>query len=313
MKALLVGLICMLSILNDQAFSQDYFPFPVSNAAWNTVGDSEITFDEWHFRYAVYGDTVINSIQYAKVYEMYDSTILHPNSTYFAAIRENDQKQIFCKIPGFPEALLYDFSLSIGDTIWYETGGYLWHDKIQFTEESHFRVVTDIDSILLNNNQYRKSWVLNGLLGPQTWVEGIGSINWYGLFNPLINCVTLNGDSYQFACFKQDDEILYLNNPFCEYCFCQLLTSIEQLENEKRNWVSVFPNPSNDIVTIRINGIIKSNCTIEIYNLAGRKQFEKTLNFESEIEIDNLQKGIYIMKAFDAENEMFEILKLIIE
>ena len=55
-----------------------------------------------------------------------------------------------------------------------------------------------------------------------TWIEGIGSIEFYGLFFPLLSDMTLCGDFYQFACFKHNDTTLYLDNPNCERCFYNL-------------------------------------------------------------------------------------------
>lgn len=315
MKKGSIGILMFLSLFTHQVISQGYFSFPDTNAAWNTVGDNVFTLEEWHFRYAVFGDTVINSVEYSKVYEMYDSTILHPNSSYFAAIRENEQRQVFCLIPGFPETMLYDFSLEIGDTIWQGIGGGLCYNEVEFWEENHFRVVTETDSILLENNQYRRSWVLSGALGYQTWVEGIGSIEWYGLFNPLITAIALCGDSYQFACFKHNDTVLYLDNPFCDHCFCQLFTDIEEQHMDLEDLLTLFPNPSNDKITIRFNELQTSTFTIIIYNPTGKKISEEALNGnqETEIALDQFESGLYTIQVFNKEGKKTGTKKFIVE
>ena len=315
MKKLSSIILVVLIFLVHNLIGQDYFPFPDTNTAWNTVGDNDFTSDKWHFRYAVFGDTIINSTLYTKIYKMYDSTILHPNSTYFAAIRENGNRQIYCLLPGFSESILYDFNLNTGDTIFYNIGGGLYNNEVDFWDENHYKIVSEKDSMLLLNNQYRKRWSLEGNLGYQTWIEGIGSINWYGLFNPLITAMVLNGDGYQFACFKENDIVLYLNNMFCDQCFCQLYTGLEEQNIKNEESITLFPNPSSDKVTIRINETCNSIYKLDIFDLAGKKQIGKTISFniEIEIEIEDLKDGIYLIKIYSLDKELLGIKKLVIE
>ncbi len=87
-------------------------------------------------------------------------------------------------------------------------------------EENHYSIVVATDSIMLETGDYRKTWTLTGMSGTNTWIEGIGSISWFGLFTPLVIAFSDNGDQYQFACFKKDETVLYLNNPYGEDCFC---------------------------------------------------------------------------------------------
>ncbi len=294
-----------------------YHPFPESNAAWHTVGENLFTEDTWSFRYAVYGDTVINSVEYSKIYEMRDTIIVNPKDTYFAAIRENDNKQVFALITGFSETMLYDFSLRVGDTIWYDIGGALHYDNVKFWEQTHYKVVAEIDSVLLENDQYRKSWLLEGSeWGETTWVEGVGSIDWYGLFNPLISNFTESGDSYQFACFKQNDTILYLDNPFGDGCFCGFITtSIKTTDTGKTNILTLFPNPAKDLVTVRINSDHLTNYKLIITNIAGIKIVERSINIHRELNIDlsNFKSGLYLFQIFDEKGVLLDSEKLIVE
>jgi len=315
MKKLSLVVLTILNLLSFELLSQNYYPFPDTNTAWNTVGDNDFTSDQWHFRYAVQGDTLINSILYTKVYKMYDSTILNPNSTYFAAIRENENKQVFCVIPGFSESILYDFSLNVGDTIFYSIGGGLYNNEADFWEEEHYRIVIEKDSMLMLNNQYRRRWQFGGSLGYQTWIEGIGSISWYGLFNPLITSMLLNGDGYQFACFKQNDTVLYLNNMFCDQCFCELYTGVTEHILGTEKLITIYPNPSNGEISIRKNENGDQIDRIEILNLFGQDVIEKVQYFNEnpEIKIGKLKSGLYIIKTYNIENEVLGVNKIVIE
>jgi len=313
MRTIKITLLIFLMTIGKYSISQEFFTFPDSNATWNTVGHNIFSGYNWNFRYAIYGDTVINSTLYQKVYEMYDSTILNPYSTYFAAIRENANRQVFCLIPGFNESILYDFNLESGDTIFYHIGAHLCENNLSLEEHDHFKVVTATDSILLENNQYRKSWILESFLG-DTWVEGVGSINFYGLFNPLIYDITLCGDIYTFACFKHNDTVLYLDNPNCNRCFCQLITSIDQNEKDDEILLQIIPNPASSKVLVRID--IKDNSfnNLLIYNNLGELVFYKKIETkEFVIRTDNYKHGLYLVQVFDSYNRIIGSRKLIIE
>ena len=307
-----------INILNSSVscVSQDYHKFPVSNAAWHTVGYSINTDDIWSFRYAIYGDTIINSVEYSKVYEMSDTIISDPDNSYFAAIRENDKKQVFAKIPGFPESILYDFSLEVGDTICYDIGALIAVNDVWFDELTHCKFVTEIDSFILNNQEYRKSWVLENYYGCQfRWIEGIGSIMQYGygLFNPFIYSTSDGGDYYNFACFKHNDEILYLNNPYGDSCFCGYTTSIKKTDADKQDILTLIPNPAKDIVTVSVNLDYQTNLKLTITDIAGNK-IETFTNIDNEITINlsDYDSGLYLIQVFDKKDILLDSEKLII-
>jgi len=315
LKTIVLAFFMLALSIGDKAFSQEYFPFPTSNAAWNTVGHNIFSGFQWNFRYAVYGDTIINSVEYHKVYEMFDSTFLNPNSTYFAAIRENQNRQVFCLIPGFEETILYDFNLELEDTIWYNIGGALCENEVVFENQDHLKVVSSIDSILLENNQYRKSWTFQDeSVMWDTWVEGIGSIEFYGLFFPLLSDMTLCGDSYQFACFKHNDTTLYLDNPNCERCFCNLITTAETIETQKTRIIEIYPNPATSKVIVKISNKKKLNNIIYVYNSFGiLTKIIDSKKVETEINTENLKSGLFFIKVHDSKNKFLGAEKLIIE
>ena len=220
--------------------SQNYYPFPDSNAIWNTVGENMFSFDKFRIRYGIYGDTIINSQTYHKIYDLYDTNLIHQNSVYFAALR-NEDKKVYINFPDYNETILYDFTLSVGDTIWYNLGGCAYQEGCDLWLQSHWKTVTSIDTVTLENGEQRKRWHLVSDFMGDTWIEGIGSVEWIGLFNPLITDIITNGDGWDFACFKQYDQVIFLNNPQCEKCFCQLYTSIFPSDEKiKSNFTLLF-------------------------------------------------------------------------
>lgn len=83
--------------------------------------------------------------------------------------------------------------------------------------------------------------------------------------------------------------------------------------NQNQNLITVFPNPSNGIVTIKINEYI-GKLTYQIVDLKGRIIVEAedfNFNTEKQINIESLQSGIYLIKL--NVNETSFTKKLIIK
>lgn len=221
----LVNVLDVIGVVEVITTASPYHAFPVSDAIWQTIGDNMFNDGKWSFRFGVMGDSIINGVDYHKIYRLQDTILSCDGNEYFAAIRENSSRQVFVQFAGLPETMLYDFGLNPGDTIWHSIGGHPFMlennvSGLTLWEESHYSLVLDTDSILLETGDYRKTWTFSGGAGMNTWIEGIGAISWFGLFTPLVTAFTDNGDQYQFVCFKQDDSVLYLNNPYGNSCFC---------------------------------------------------------------------------------------------
>jgi len=72
-------------------------------------------------------------------------------------------------------------------------------------------------------------------------------------------------------------------------------------EKEADNGIQVFPNPTNDIVTIET----KEPGTLRLYNLEGKQLLYKEIVNKSEIlELSDLKKAVYILK-FEGKNERY--------
>ncbi|MDY0388786.1 MAG: hypothetical protein RBT65_17015 [Methanolobus sp.] len=57
-----------------------------------------------------------------------------------------------------PEILLYDFSLEVGDTMYYDYGGY---PPEGIMEQYHYKVVTETETISINNQTRKTSSLLS--------------------------------------------------------------------------------------------------------------------------------------------------------
>ncbi len=293
-------------LINSYGQANIYHPFPDSLAVWSVDNHNVITQQNTHTRYGLKGDTLLNGQQYKNIYTLWawDTTVTSPFNTYYAGIREQG-KRVYVMLDNPPEHLLYDFNLNVGDTI--------FHDYSLMTNapDSFYRIVTAIDSFLLQDGNYRKAFYLApgpGIPFNDTVVEGIGSITWRGLFNPLINTICTCGDTYTFSCFKELETVLYLENTFCSYCFCGLGVGVEEEMNEQ---VKLSPNPFSFSATNAALNFSRqvNNSSIIIYNSLG--QVVKRIGHISgkTVELNfNLNNGLYLMSITEADKTYLEKL-----
>ncbi|HSG68192.1 MAG TPA: T9SS type A sorting domain-containing protein, partial [Bacteroidales bacterium] len=179
-------------------------------------------------------------------------------------------------------------------------------DGVELWAEEHYRVVTAIDTVEVYNGELRRRWTLEGDLMGDTWIEGIGSTHWYGLFNPLISDMTLCGDSYTFACMKQEDEVIYLNNPNCDHCFCDLLTVIGEQDQANPHAVNVYPNPMGGNTVIEFNldqpVSVRVNLSDATGNIVKQLPYSTYSSGKQQIRLNShdLNAGIYLLQiTFD--------------
>ncbi len=288
MKKIALILICVINIT--LAFGQDYYPFPDSNAIWN-IKSYWSPYTLIH-RYGLYGDTTICGQIYKKVYQIHDDSTLNINNmSYYAGIRENDSKQIFVRLSEDEyEYLIYDFSLSVGDTVISNApNGYLnWVPC----------VITGIDTIQLENNQQRRRFKINDWGEYEYWIEGIGSIG--GLFQPVSDYFI--GTINDLLCFKHNDTAFYINNPDCDKCFCSLLTSTKEL-NKVDYEVEIYPNPASTVLNINTESDIGES-KIRLFNSIGTLMETRFVNtYPVQFEIKNFPPGIYTLHLTNGKQE----------
>jgi len=71
--------------------------------------------------------------------------------------------------------------------------------------------------------------------------------------------------------------------------------------------ISIYPNPVDDVINIQTNF---ENLTYELFDLSGKLVL---VSNENQINVENLSKGIYLLKANNADSSQFNTLKVIIE
>lgn len=231
-------------------------------------------------------DTIIDGKSYKKLYSFTEREFNIETATFVCGIRENENKQVFvASYHNQQEFLLYDFSLTEGDSILAD-GEY----------ELYFNV-TNVDTLVFNGVErreitlqfYNYAWV--------TWIEGIGNIE--GLLMDW-RSYTMAMDpmpNVRLRCYEYNEECLYSDFSFNESiddCYTPLYTGLE--ENQIQNNISLYPNPTKERVYINTSIPIKK---ITISNLLGQ-EIKKYNNLEttSSINISGLNEGVYFVKIY---------------
>jgi hypothetical protein len=281
---LIAGFLTIISISG-----QNYFPLVQENNEWTTlivIQSGPYPWDTtfWTDNYRLSGDTVINNQTYTKLYKSQEE--FPTNWNYCAGLREENQKVWRNGTNNYPEMLIYDFTLNLGDTI------NLWDDDPMI-----------VDSIVNKpiNNENRKHIYFSYPGYPslsELWIEGIGSNR--GILEP--GSGTFEGGSSWLLCMKENGAIIY-SNPNYNSCF--LITKIEEINN---SLIEAYPNPAEDLIKISNLENIRIE-SISLFDLSGQKirDFDKS---KTELDLSRISTGIYLLKLSYANSEI--IRKIII-
>lgn len=304
-KYLFIIIITLLTLNAGYSQTNLYHPFPDSAGIWNEHYATQ-SFNTYYL-YGIFGDTIINSIEYHKVYRHIENltpqdTIMTVSNSYFiGGIREDSLKRIYfynynavgcCGITD-STYLLYDFSKQVGDTIKF--------DYPQFGYNYQYLIVNSIDSVLVNN-QYRKRFNLDG----DTWIEGIGSTR--DLLSNILGiptCFCIN----EIVCYKFEDITYYLN-PIFHDCFPYLGVNVEDISQPESIFIS--PNPMVSRAFIYTNKMF-TDATLTIFNSIGQavKQITNISGQSITLNRDNLPSGLYILQL-TRDNKLYTTNKFVI-
>lgn len=280
MKRFFTLLIVMSSY--QMSFGQVYFPLVDTGKTWSTFHDyckgKWYTFSEYT---KISGDTLLDGIQYKKVWNSADSlgTVWALNSF----IREDQQRQVFLRNTYTSEEhLLYNFNLQVGDLL-----------VLQYPEDT-YRVDSIFLTTLLNGEQRREFILQDSAYNcTDTWIEGIGSLR--GVLNS--GYCGIVGDSPKLVCFTEHDTTKY-HDPSYEKCY--IITGTSHIPETIQ--FNVFPNPARETMTIESNGPNDDNLSFEVYNLLGKLLLNVPLSHQKTvIYLKNtfLSPGVFVYRVMN--------------
>lgn len=223
-------------------------------------------------------DTVLNGVTYIQLVNC--NTI--PNS-YRGGLRVDFKRWYFYDKDSINEMLLYDFGLSIGDTLkepFYFEQLYLLADSIQYVTRIDTQNYFGTDRRVLHFDGGNDSW---------SWIEGIG--NPLGmLWDPFNN---ISAYVIKLECFSKNDSVNFGFGLGGSSTDCNLSFSLN--ENVFKKPIEIYPNPSNGSFTFLVNTFTGKG-VLSIYNSTGKKLYEYTiLQAETNVSLA-LKPGAYILK-----------------
>ena len=284
-----------------KVYSQTDLPFLQTDKVWGVkdchfenggLGSSETC----HMIYYKFeGDTTINSINYKKVYHTNDCIFFETadysiNNTQY--IREDTANKVYLLDTYLDkEILLYDFGLSIGDSIYIKehSQGY-----------SEYAYVSSVDSILVNE-EYRKRLVFDR--DNETWIEGIGSLK--DVLRPFAGEFTVD-KSWELISVSISNQLVSSNENYLPSSIINCLdsdTDIETISDESS--ARIYPNPVNKMLYIRNQNLDSYN--LSFFDITG-KEVTTIGNIvgSQNIDVSALRSGLYVVKIWNNEHTMFE-------
>ena len=280
----------LLTILISSAQNQWNIIDP--NSKWSVITNNSGTFDTHFIRFSE-EDTLINGFTYRMIYNTY-----HPlgiNWTFMNLfIREDSMtRKVFLRDLNGEEALIYDFSAELGDTITIR--------NVLSGPEIELRVI-NVDSVLIND-ALRKRYQLEPVTWPipDVWVEGIGSIEHGIIYSGFYN----TSPWYMLLCYNYNN-VVYYQNPDYTACYYPY---VGQDEFQYSTGLSIFPNPSTNFISIFAN---EGDEIIEVVicNHLGQNVLT-TKPVNNTVDISRLKAGIYFIEMITGETRL--VTKLLIE
>jgi len=212
MKTLISTLLVLVSFL---AFGQSPYQISDSTKRWNTI---QVGFFAWNIAGCAGTKTtkfqeevMINNEPFFKVFEAPDS--LQQNWSHIGYLREDtvSKKVYYTNLNAEEIGLIYDFSLSVGDSVIVENyyAGY---------EENVLMVCDSIDFIEINGRTRKRFFLQTpGYWYYDIWIEGVGSTS--GLFYSGFVFAGFGGGGPHLLCCSHNDTLIYMNPRFnaCYY------------------------------------------------------------------------------------------------
>jgi endonuclease I len=267
-------------------------------------------YDTSYIFYTLSGDTILNKTTYSKLYKSTDYWPADSNSVFIGALRSDTCGRVWLNLNNM-ENLLYDFSLAIQDTFFYQPEG---------TSELANFIVESVDLVLLKDKINHN--LINFKNSENVWVGGVGdifSLLWNNipfpdcgaasLYSKNINCGIL---TTKLNCFYNNNKLVFKN--CLGECYKNESSGIASIKKyEGHNLLRIYPNPASNSINILFNDNESHSYILKITNSTGQLLHELTLEqANNSIDISDFEAGIYIISLSDVNNNFFMTEKIII-
>lgn len=229
------------------------------------------------------GDTVVNGEQWFKLYSATDSS--HQDDLLYRGLLREDNSRVLYIDTLDQLDTLYDFNVSVGDSVEFELNG---------TTPEWLEVI-NVDSIEINGALYKRIKFEEPTVQAfdklnEVWIEGIGSIHGPLFPNYPVKFSQEIPDSMLVTCSYADNQQVW-QHPSYESCYVDIVLGVEKKEIVDFN---LYPNPFSD-------NIYFDNSSSEGFDLAVRSSTGKLLkqlhikDDHKTIDLSGLNEGIYFL------------------
>jgi len=304
-------------ILQETSYAQQYQPFPDSNATWVGIYSSSNGTGYWQISLCENSDdTLVNSINYHKIYFQYSS-----KGVEYAGAFRNDYNGKVLYLPPYvndsSEYLWYDFTKNTGDTI----------EDVALNMDISFLGTYDlkVDSVhFLPAGPYNlKCLFLSPLADepnwyegrPIVWVEKIGSLagglfNNYlcGLNNEFLKCMSI-GDTVFYhpeepSCYYTQGVSLMYDTGICVLPQGNIGIEDDGVSIKK---INIYPNPVDDYLIINHLPINKMDVIItDIYGKLILKKVIHSPEGNSVIIDCDFVSGVYVIQLMSKNKQIWK-------
>lgn len=232
-------------------------------------------------------DVTIGAYTYHKLYRSQNDMVLDA-SEYIGGLREDAARKVYYyDLASSSERLIYDFSLTTGDTIFASMGS--GATGVVYSTDTVTIGGVDRKRITFRHLTSSAAWVGG------TWIEGIGNSSLGGLLGspmaqPTCDC------AYNTVCMTVSGLEKY-HNTFYPTLDCSNIIAASGVANElpEAVGVSVVPNPVNGSGMLQITGKHAYNTAV-ITDVTGRKVLTAAVGTSGTVPLQagTLAAGVYI-------------------
>jgi len=275
MRIITTGLLILFFALPFINHAQTYYPLPEENAYWTVIEYDWNSGETTDVIYNLNGDTLINNLNYKKIYRLDDyPTIYDTISTLHCLMRQNVEEKKIWFIRHYlgetVEKLGYDLSVEVGDTVSLPAFHFGEYGDSLF----YLLYIDSVDMDFVGElSGYRKFYVfppvqnsgmgieyIEGVIEQRSTIPNLNNINGYDPFRQSETvCLQVNG-SYWYAIGGENPP------PPNEYCG---FLAVEVERDKFVNDLKVYPNPADELITIRLPDMVAESGSVLVYNSTG--------------------------------------------
>jgi len=303
-----IVLVSLLIMLCGASFAQNWYP---AGATW-TFDDQYLVSYSAHgyVKYSVGNDTVINDTV-AKLINI-NAVAYNGNESVGDPLIVHESNSRVYYWTGERFKLMYDFNLNAGDTLKTEV---LY---IDYCDSVSPVIIDSVSLVNINGINLKVQYIS---YTPYNWeflvetrseriVERIGSERNF-IYTPKCEY----GDHFAYTglrCYN-DNDISYKNEWWDTHysdveCDSVINAHVQEVPD---NMFTVYPNPTDDFVTISDDGQNGEAFCAELYNSLGEKLYITTAECSVSFNMEIYPAGLYIIKVYKKESDIctFKVVK----